>query len=397
MAVDTARRHPDILTLDDVFIVDADVHAHEIPDELAPFTDPAWRKAVENAAQIPRRYLDVPCYAPGGNGPLPGAALPGLRGAREEIVWTAEQMRRELDAFSIDAAVIFPDFFLKIAGIPDPDYAAALARAYHRWIAEKWVDADNDLYGVIVAVHQDPEEAVREIDRWAGHPRFVAVFLPTCQVYPLWGHRRYFKVFEAAQEANLPVALHSVSGSSWGFPFNVEQFSSSPPIHTASHVFAMMSNLMSFMESGVPVRFPKLRILFTEAGLTWVPFLRLRLDKEFNENRRTWPFYDDLPSKWIDKMYFATQPIEEPQRSQDLVDLIRVYNGEETTLFASDWPHHDFDHPRAAFELPLSDDAKRKIMGMNALNVFPKIKVPIKYQSTRAIPASPSEVQLKNV
>ncbi|MCL4499062.1 MAG: amidohydrolase, partial [Chloroflexi bacterium] len=199
------------------------------------------------------------------------------------------------------------------------------------------------------------------------------------------------------QEANLPVALHSVSGSSWGFPFNVEQFSSGPPAHTASHIFAMMSNLMSFLESGVPVRFPKLRILFTEAGLSWVPFLRLRLDKEFNENRRTWPFYDDLPSKWIDKMYFATQPIEEPQRSQDLVDLIRVYNGEETTLFASDWPHHDFDHPRAAFELPLSDDAKRKIMGMNALNVFPKIKVPIKYQSTRAIPASPSEVQLKNV
>ncbi|HLZ07694.1 MAG TPA: amidohydrolase family protein, partial [Chloroflexota bacterium] len=205
-------------------------------------------------------------------------------------------------------------------------------------------------------------------------------FLPTCQVYPLWGNRRYYPIFEAAQAAGLPVMLHSVSGSSWGFPFNIEQFTTSTTGHTASHVFAMMSNLMSMMETGVPVRYPNLRIFFCEAGLTWVPFLRLRLDKEFNENRRTWPFYDDVPSKWIDKMYFATQPIEEPPRGQDLVDMIRIYNGENTTIFATDWPHHDFDHPRAAFELPLSDAAKRKIMGQNAAALFPKIKVPAKYR-----------------
>ncbi len=382
MAIETSPRPPAALTLDDVFVVDADVHVHETPTELAPFTESAWRKAVENAARVPRRYLDVPGYAPSGAGALPGAGLPNLRGAREEIVWNAAQLQRELDAFGIDAAVIFPDFFLKIAALPNGEYAAALARAYHRWIADKWVDQDNGCYGVIIAVHQDPAEAVREIERWAGHPRFVAVFLPTCQVYPLWGHRRYFKVFEAAQAANLPVALHSVSGSSWSFPFNIEQFTSAPTGHTASHVFAMMSNLMSFLENGVPVRFPKLRIMFAEAGLTWVPFLRMRMDKEFMEQRRLWPFYDDLPSRWMDKMYFATQPIEEPPRGQDLVDLIRVYDGEDTTVFASDWPHHDFDHPRAAFGLPLSDEAKRKLMGLNALKLFPKITVPAKYQMT---------------
>ncbi len=381
MALETASLTPGSLTLDDVFVVDGDVHAHETPAELAPYTDPPWRKAVENAAKIPRRYLDVPTYAPGGAGLLPGAALPNLRGAREEIVWNAAQLRRELDAFSIDAAIIFPDFLLKIAGLPNPDYAAALARAYHRWIAEKWVAADNDLYGVIVAVHQDPDAAVREIERWAGHPRFVSVFLPTCQVYPLWGHPRYYQIFDAAQAADLPVSLHSVSGSSWGFPFNVEQFRTAPTSHTASHVFAMMSNLMSFLETGVPVRFPKLRILFCEAGLTWVPFLRMRLDKEFNENRRSWPYYDDVPSKWIDRMYFATQPIEEPPRGQDLVDLIRIYHGEDTTIFASDWPHHDFDHPRAAFNLPLSDVAKWKIMGLNAVRLFNRITIPAKYRA----------------
>ena len=57
MAIETAQRPPAGLTLDDVFVVDVDVHAHEIPQELAPFTDLPWRQAVENAARIPHQLL----------------------------------------------------------------------------------------------------------------------------------------------------------------------------------------------------------------------------------------------------------------------------------------------------------------------------------------------------
>jgi uncharacterized protein len=186
----------------------------------------------------------------------------------------------------------------------------------------------------------------------------------------------------AAEAANLPVMLHAVSGSSWAYPYNLEQFTTGPTAHTVSHVFAMMSNLMNMLENGVPQRYPRLKIVFTEAGLTWVPFLRMRLDKEYNESRRVWPHLTEEPSHVIGKMYFATQPIEEPDDRRDLADLIRIYRGEDTTVFASDWPHHDFDHPRAAFNLPISREAKIKIMGENALNLFPTIKVPAKYHAS---------------
>jgi uncharacterized protein len=46
------------------------------------------------------------------------------------------------------------------------------------------------------------------------------------------------------------------------------------------------------------------------------------------------------------------------------------YGGEDRTVFASDWPHHDFDHPRALMKLPLSADQKRKILGENAVKLF---------------------------
>ena len=106
----------------------------------------------------------------------------------------------------------------------------------------------------------------------------------------------------------------------------------------------------------------------------------MRLDKEYNEYRYLWPHFHDRPSKWINKFYFATQPLEEPENDQDLTDLIRIYNGESTTVFASDWPHHDFDQPRAFFDLHISEEMKRKVMGLNALGLMPKIKVPMRYQ-----------------
>jgi uncharacterized protein len=375
MAIEARPR----LTLDDILVVDADVHAHEQPDQMLPYMDPAWRDALANVARVPHRYLNRPGFSPSAAVQLPGSALPSSRGkVREEIVWDAAQMRRELDGLFIDVAVLFPDHFLKIAAIPDGRYAAALARAHNRSIEELWLHEQNDLYGVILACSQDPDAAVREIERCAPNRRWVGIYLPTCQTYPLWGHRRYWPIYEVAQELGLPVLLHSVSGSSPVFPFNTEQMSSIS-IHTASHVFAMMSNLMSFMENGVPVRFPKLEICFTEAGLTWVPFLRMRLDKEYGENRRQWPYYRDRPSEYIKRMWFATQPVEEPVNPRDLVDLIRIYDGEDTTVFASDWPHHDFDHPRAVFNLPISPESKRKLMGENALRLFSRIEVPARY------------------
>lgn len=231
----------------------------------------------------------------------------------------------------------------------------------------------------IMVVPQNIDGSIEEIEQWAGDERFVAVFLPVSEVYPLWGNHKYHRIYEVAQHYNLPVIMHSVTGLASSFPFNLEQFYTTYSSHTVSHVFAMMANLMSVMETGVPVRFPKLRICFQESGLTWVPFMRMRLDKEYNENRSAWAHFDDRPSKWISNFYFATQPVEEPDNRQDLIDLICIYKGEDTTVFASDWPHHDFDHPRAVFNLPVTDVLKRKFMGANALRLMPKIKVPPKY------------------
>lgn len=198
----------------------------------------------------------------------------------------------------------------------------------------------------------------------------MGVYLPCAGLNPLYGHEKYDPIFAAAESAGLPVLLHAVAALVPDFPFNVHQYETTFGRHSMVHSFSMMANMVRMLETAVPVRYPDLKICFTEAGVSWVPYLMMRLDKEYLEWRREVPLLTQAPSHYIKRFYYGTQPIEEPENPEHLVQLIQMFGGEDTVMFASDWPHHDFDHPRQVFNLPFSPEARRKIMGGNTLKFF---------------------------
>ncbi len=353
--------------LEDILIVDCDVHVHESPKELAPYCDMPWRKALENISDVEEYYLDIPGFSPGMT--WYEARFPsGHEGRR--MVHTAQQMREELSEIHVDIGILFPDHLLKLAAITQDDYAAALARAYNAWLLEKWCSLEAGLLGCVIACPQDPEDAAREIERYAGEPEIVGVYLPCAGLEPLWGHRKYDPIYAAAQAADLPVLLHSVTVVHPVFPFNLHVFETEFGRHICGHTFSIMANLVHMISSGVPVRFPELRIAVTEVGISWVPFLMNRMDKEYLERRREIPILEERPSHYMKRFYYATQPVEEPENLRDLVTLMSLYDGEDNTIFASDWPHHDFDHPSKVHQIPFSGEVRRKVFGENALRLF---------------------------
>ena len=91
----------------------------------------------------------------------------------------------------------------------------------------------------------------------------------------------------------------------------------------------------------------------------WVPWIMNRLDKEYLERRREVPHLRERPSHYIRQFFYGTQPIEEPVVRGDIVKVFELFDGERTAIFASDWPHHDFDHPQHVFGLPFSPVARR--------------------------------------
>ena len=122
------------------------------------------------------------------------------------------------------------------------------------------------------------------------------------------------------------------------------------------------------LETGVPVRFPELRLAFMEAGMRLGPVHRAT-----GSTRSTSSAAARCRSSrsgratTCSRFFYGTQPIEEPERRGDIVKLFELFDGENQAMFASDWPHHDFDHPQHFFGLPFSPEARRKIMGENAI------------------------------
>jgi len=50
---------------------------------------------------------------------------------------------------------------------------------------------------------------------------------------------------------------------------------------------------------------------------------------------------------------------------------MEAFNAETQLLYASDWPHWDFDAPSSITTLPfLSDQGKRNILGLSATRIF---------------------------
>ena len=82
------------------------------------------------------------------------------------------------------------------------------------------------------------------------------------------------------------------------------------------------------------------------------------------------PALKRLPSEYMREMYYTTQPMERTNL-EILEATFNAIDAKNSLLYASDWPHWDFDLPSTILELPFIDEqTKRNILGENARKLF---------------------------
>ncbi|HEX5501731.1 MAG TPA: amidohydrolase family protein, partial [Thermomicrobiales bacterium] len=186
-----------------------------------------------------------------------------------------------------------------------------------------------------------------------------------------YGNRNYWPIFRAAVEHDLPVAIH-VGAEGTGVanpPTSVGYPSSYLEFHT-DHSQTMMAHCVSMVTEGVFEEFPTLKFAFIEGGVCWAPYVMGRLDRLYPAFKAEVPYLRRRPSEYIlDHCYFSTQPIEEPDDHQHLLQLLAMLRAERTVVFASDYPHWDFDNPLLAFTF-FPPDLKRRIFVDNVLDLY---------------------------
>ncbi len=114
--------------------------------------------------------------------------------------------------------------------------------------------------------------------------------------------------------------------------------------------FYNILHVTNWVTNGIGERFPKLNVIWIEGGLRWVPFLMQRLDHEFMLRPSEFPLLKKKPSDYMRDMYYASQPMETVDK-EALECTFRMINAETQLLYASDYPHWDFDLPSAIYDL----------------------------------------------
>ena len=246
-----------------------------------------------------------------------------------------------------------------------PELAAEIARALNDWMTE-WMDQEPRLLGALVVPYEYPDLAVAEIERCAGDRRWVQLILPDSAEDPLGSHK-YWPVYEAAVAHGLPVAVHTAGywphlDTGW------------PSYYLEEHVansLRMTAQLANYICEGTFDAFPELRIVLTEAGVAWSAPLMWALDNAWELLAEGVPGLERRPSEiFREQVWFTTQPIEEPDDPAELAQMIRHAGLEDRLLFATDYPHWDFDSPTQALPRSLGDELRHKILAGNACALY---------------------------
>lgn len=342
-------------------VIDCDVH-NELRhrDDLKAYLPARWHGQYDQLSSGPSQQTGLVYGARPHRDIFRRDAVPESGPPGSDLDMMRDQL---LDRFDITRAILHP-VLIVLRNPTAGEQSRETIAAVNRWMAERWLEQDDRLFGAISVPIEDPEGAANEIRSAATNPRFVKVMFTVQTREPL-GHAKYWPAYEAAVEHDLPIAAHvggfSGTHTATGWPtYWIEQHVSFPQMYAAQ--------VTSLVCSGIFSRLPTLRFVLEEGGLTWIPALMWRLDHAWRTMRRHVAHLEEPPSAIIRRHFaFTTQPMDEPSDPRFLRDTLEQLDMNDRIMFASDYPHWDFDSPTRVLGAGLvGPEARRRILHDNA-------------------------------
>jgi uncharacterized protein len=354
----------------DTLIVDTDVHMFPTIEQIKAYMPGRWRRYVEDFG-LRTPYGEQSVVRARWMGSRTDAWTPDGRPPGSDPAFTRTQL---LDAYDIDLAILNNTMGHAgeyVGGAAPLDLTAALMAAGNEWGADAWLDSDERLYMTMLVPYDDPAATLREIERWGDHPRVVTVGLPVRTHRPI-GHRRYWDLIEACVDRDLPLTFHVGYGST--SPLTGVGW---PSFYFEDHVnfpHAVQTQVASLICEGVFDRWPTLKVVLQEAGWTWVAPFAWRFDRAWRQAGHEVSDLQRPPSEYVrDHLWYTTQPWEDGEHPHQHAEALEVFGNPDKLLFASDYPHWDFDSPTGTMRAITDPDLRRRIMGANALALYGRL------------------------
>ena len=366
-------------------MISVDDHLVEPPDMFegrleSRFADRAPR-VVENSRGHQlwefdgRRYSQVGMNAVAGRRPECVTLEPTRFEDMRRGCWDVDARIHDMDINGVWASLNFPSQITGFCGAvfssaSDPELGLAVTRAWNDWLFEAWWQPHPDrIIPCGITFLADPEQGAAEIRRNAARG-FRSVTLPERPHrigLPSLFSGYWDPVVAACEDTDTVISLHV--GSS-GMP---DMPADGPLVALGATLFGQMSlsACAEWLWSGLPVRFPRIRIAMSEGGIGWVAMLLDRLDN-IVERSGYGRGYDPgglLPAEVLARnFWFCT--IDDPST----IDT-RHRIGVDHIMVEVDYPHGDSTWPDTQSVIErcwghLPDEDLRRLTHRNAADLY---------------------------
>jgi predicted TIM-barrel fold metal-dependent hydrolase len=256
---------------------------------------------------------------------------PGARDAKARMA--------DLDSEGVWGEVIFPSLGMWNASFRTREALRAAIEVSNNWAKSEIMSVSPRLVPTAQVSLLSIEDAIAEMQRAAGMG-FRAVFLPTTPPQYVSDYNRddWEPFWAACEEANMVIAFHIgtdpvdfASGESIGIAYRGP---GGAVLNYTETTFSGQRATMKMVASGALDRHPGLKVLVSEGGATWVPFLGDRMTEGYRQhNAMVRPKLSRSPKEIMYSQVYASF-----QHDETAVAAVTAM-GYNNVMWGSDYPH----------------------------------------------------------
>lgn len=304
-------------------VIDSDAHVLE--------TERTWDYMLESERALKPRIVATPSDPSSGGESwlVDGTYIGKARNVGHDTSKEAREMDdinarlKHMDDLDVDVQVLYPTIFLR-PFTRRPEVELAVTRSYNRWLIDIWKRAPERLRWTAVLPLLTMDKALEEA-RFVKENGACGIFIRGLEGDKRLSDPYFFPLYEEAGRLDLPVCVHSATGSFAVHDFFLDECGFS------KFKLAVVGSFHTLIFNDIPDKFPRTKFAFIEVSSQWVPYA---IHDFARRKERSGAKVDKSEVLRKNRIYVACQ-------TDDDLPYVLKYAGENHLVIGTDYGHND--------------------------------------------------------